>query len=373
MGDDRRHMLRALELAANAAGATSPNPMVGCVIVKDGAIVGEGWHKGAGLAHAEAEALAAAGAAAKGAVAYVTLEPCNHQGRTPPCSEALIRAGVGEIVYAMDDPNPIAAGGAARLRARGVRTRSGVCEAEARHLNRFWLHTIKSTRPYVVAKFAMSLDGKIATGSGDSKWITGVAARERAHELRRTVDAIVVGAGTVVADDPTLTARAGPQIVGRPLRVVLDSTGRTPLASAAYDRAGKGALLAATRRAEPSRLEAYRALGVDALVLNADQNGRPDLADLLAALKARGACGVLVEGGAQALGAFFDAKLVDEVWAFVAPLVVGGGKSAVDGQGAARITDSPQLFGVECERLGGDFLIRGFTRDGREAPCSPAS
>jgi diaminohydroxyphosphoribosylaminopyrimidine deaminase/5-amino-6-(5-phosphoribosylamino)uracil reductase len=369
MSDDRRHMLEALGLAAKAAGATSPNPMVGCVLVKDGAVVGRGFHKGPGQPHAEAEALGEAGAAARGAVAYVSLEPCSHFGRTPPCSDALIKAGVAEVVFAIGDPNPAASGGAARLRARGVRVRDGVCADEARRLNRFWLHALNSSRPYVVAKFAMSLDGKIATARGDSKWITGPLARERAHSLRKSVDAVIVGAGTIIADDPSLTARDGPAIVGMPLRVVMDSVGRTPLSSAVYDRAGKGALLAATRKASPSQLERYRQLGVETLVLHSDARSRPDAEELLIALKERGCSGVLVEGGAETLGSFFDRSLVDEVWAFVAPIIVGGGKAAVAGLGVDKIAGALRLNDVSVEQLGQDILMRGY----KETQCSPVS
>ncbi len=359
MGDDRPYMMLALDLARQGVGKTAPNPSVGCVLVKDGEIVGEGWHRAAGAPHAEAEALAAAGDRARGAVAYVTLEPCNHYGRTPPCAEALVKAGVSEVVFALDDPHTVAAGGEGFLRRRGVKVRSGVCEEEVRALNRFWLHRVKTGRPYVIAKFAMSLDGRIATRSGDSKWITGPEARERAHKLRAEVDAIVVGAGTVIADDPSLTARGGLDIVNRPLRIILDSAGRTPLAAAVFDRAGRGALHVTTNRAPVSRLDAYRELGADVLVLDTDHAGRPDVADLIPALGERGVCGLMVEGGAEVLGSFFDAGAVDEVWAFIAPIILGGGKSAVAGLGAERIADALKLAEIETEHLGPDLLVRG--------------
>lgn len=359
MGDDRRYMTLALELATQGAGKTAPNPTVGCILVKDGEVVGEGWHKAAGAPHAEAEALAEAGDRARGATAYVTLEPCNHHGRTPPCAAALVKAGVAEVVYAMADPHAPAAGGADYLRAHGVKVRGGVCEEEARTLNRFWLHAIEHSRPYVIAKFAMSLDGKIATQAGDSKWITGPEARERAHALRGQVDAIVVGAGTVIADDPSLTARDGLEVMNLPLRIVLDSEGRTPPAAAVFDRAGRGALLVTTRRAPAARLDVYRSLGAEVLVLNTDQNGRPDVAELVSALGERGVCGLMVEGGSEVLGAFFDARAVDEVWAFIAPVIIGGGKSAVAGRGAERVAEALALTDIEFEHLGGDLLIRG--------------
>lgn len=359
MGDDRHYMMLALELASQGCGKTAPNPAVGCVIVKDGAIVGDGWHKNAGAAHAEAEALAVAGERARGATAYVSLEPCNHHGRTPPCAEALVTAGVSEVVFAMADPHRPAAGGGDYLRSHGVKVRSGVCEDEARELNRFWIHCIATGRPYVIAKFAMSLDGKIATRLGDSKWITGPEARERAHALRGKVDAIAVGVGTVIADDPSLTARDGAEVMNRPLRVVLDSTGRTSPSAAVFDRAGRGALVVTTDRAASARLDAYRALGADVLVLAADATGRPDIADLIPALAARGVCGLMVEGGATLLGAFFDAGAVDEVWAFIAPVVIGGGTGAVAGVGVDRIAEAFALTDPACEHLGRDILVRG--------------
>lgn len=359
MGDDRRHMMRALELARQGLGKTAPNPSVGCVLVKDGEIIGEGWHRAAGAPHAEAEALAAAGDKARGAVAYVTLEPCNHHGRTPPCAEGLAKAGIAEVVYALADPHHLAAGGAAFLRRRGTKVRGGVCEEEAREINRFWLHAVKHARPYVIAKFAMSLDGRIAARSGDSKWITGPQARERAHRLRAEVDAIAVGAGTVIADDPALTARDGLDVVNRPLRIILDSIGRTPPAAAVFDRADRGALLVATARAPAARLDAYRELGAKVLVLDTDHAGRPDVADLIPALAERGICGLMVEGGAEVLGAFFDAGAVDEVWAFIAPVIIGGGKSAVSGLGPMRVADALRLTEVETEHLGPDLLVRG--------------
>lgn len=366
MGADARHMTRALELARRAEGFTAPNPMVGCVVVKDGEVVAEGWHKGAGQPHAEAEALLAAGRRAKGATLYVTLEPCNHQGRTPPCTAAILKAGVAEVVYAVPDPNPAAAGGAAMLRRRGVKVRTDVCAEKAAYLNRFWLHAQRSDRPYVIAKFAISLDGKISTRTGESQWITGPEARERAHQLRQSVDAVIVGAGTIIADDPALTARPEGREPAHPLRVVLDSGGRTKPGAKVYERAGKGALVVTTAAVAHAQLDAYRAVGADALVLSADDRGRPELRELLPELKARGCCAVMVEGGGEVLGSFFDGGLVDEVWAFIAPIVIGGGKSAVDGTGAARIAEAWSLKDVKAEMLGRDMLVCGvLAREGR--------
>jgi len=360
MTDDRTMMMRAISLAERGAGFTAPNPMVGAVVEKDGAIVGEGWHQGPGTLHAEPMALAAAGLAAKGSRVFVTLEPCNHYGRTPPCVDALLAAGVSEVIYAVADPNPVAAGGAARLAKAGVKVRAGVCEADARRLNRAWLHGLGAKRPFVAAKFAMSLDGKVATGAGDSKWITGPESRAEGHRLRQEADAILVGAGTVIADDPALTVRIPDIVPAHPLRVVIDSTGRTPPAAHVFDRIGRGAVLATTTRTPPSRRDAYRRIGVEVLALEPAHDGRVDLRELCANLKARGLLFALIEGGPELLGAAFDGGLVDEVHAFIAPVILGGaGKSAVAGRGVSRIADALALADVETLSLGADIAVRG--------------
>ena len=368
-------MRRALELAARGEGLTTPNPVVGCVVAKDGVIVGEGWHMGPGRDHAEPAALKAAGEKARGASVYVTLEPCNHFGRTPPCAQALIESGVKEVFYALADPNPLAAGGAEALEAAGIKTHHGLLEKQGRRLNRIWLHNLTSDRPYVIAKFAISLDGKIATRTGHSQWITGTAARGRGHELRRLCDAIVVGAGTVIADDPALTTRLdhGPDDYPyqdykdriQPLRVIMDTKGRTPPGAHVYDRAGAGALIATTDALKATQKARYKEHGVDVLPLPFDQNKRPDAHSLLTELKKTRDCqSVLVEGGAGVLGAFFDAGLIDEVYAFIAPILIGGaGPAPIGGLGAATIDDAIRLHDIETDYLGHDFLIHGFVRD----------
>lgn len=355
---DERFMSRALELARLGMGATAPNPMVGCVIVKNGQIVGEGWHKGAGRPHAEPEALSEAGDRARGARAYVTLEPCNHHGRTFPCTEALLKAGVSEVVYAIADPHALAAGGATRLQTGGMKVRAGVLQEEARELNRAWLHTLQAKRPYVIAKVAMSLDGRIAPRGGASKWITGALAREKGHEIRRMADAIIVGAGTVIADDPALTARLGGE-EHHPLRVVLDSTARTSPGAKVFDRAGKGALIAITAAAPAKRLDRFREHGVEPLLLAADERGRPRLDDLMAGLRDRGVATALVEGGGETLGAFLDADLIDEVWLFIAPVLIGGGVPAFAGEGAERLSDIHRFDFADPEAVGPDLFVRG--------------
>jgi len=359
---ERDLMHRASLLALEAEGFTAPNPMVGCVIVQDGEIIGEGFHRGPGQPHAEVEALRNAGESARGATVYVTLEPCNHFGRTAPCANALIEAGVDEVVYALADPNPLAAGGADTLNRAGIKTRHDASPLIAEH-NRFWLHSVTSDRPYVIAKFAMSLDGKIATSTGDSQWITGPEARKKGHHLRQMTDAIIVGAGTVIADDPSLTVRHGVDRPAHPLRVILDSNGRTSPGAKVFDRTGNGALLACTDAASKAKLDQYREMGVETLALPKDTNGRPDVGDLLLELKTRGANSVMVEGGAETLGSFFDAGLVDEVWAFIAPVVIGGdGKAPIAGLGAETLAHAFRLQDINTEQLGDDLFLRGKTR-----------
>ena len=360
MADSRQYMKRALELARLARGKTAPNPAVGCVIVKDGVIAGEGFHEAAGRPHAEINALAQAGERAGGSDVFVTLEPCNHHGATPPCVDALIAADVKTVTYAMDDPNPAATGGAGRLRAAGIAVNSGLCGDEAIFLNRAWLHRIENGRPYFIAKFAASLDGKIATRTGESQWITNAASRARAHELRREADAIIAGANTVIADDPALTARIENEDVHYPLRIVLDSMARTPPGAKVFDRAGKGALLVTTDRAPQAARQRFREHGVDVLPLRAGQNGRPDVDDLSRELFSRGLNTVMLEGGGEIIGAFFDAGLVDEVWAFLAPVFIGGpAKGPIGGGGIGALSDAFRLSGSTIEHLDGDILLRG--------------
>ncbi|MEO0612396.1 MAG: bifunctional diaminohydroxyphosphoribosylaminopyrimidine deaminase/5-amino-6-(5-phosphoribosylamino)uracil reductase RibD [Pseudomonadota bacterium] len=360
---DLTMMRRALALAGRGAGFTAPNPVVGCVIARGDQIVGEGWHRGhrwhreKGQAHAEIEALREAGDRARGGAAYVTLEPCNHTGKTPPCADALIKAGVARVVIAAQDPNPAAAGGINTLRAAGIVVETGVCEAEALAQTRAWRHQIITGRPFIVAKFAASLDGKIATRTGDSQWITGPKARKRSHDLRQLADAIIVGTGTVLSDNPALTVR-GPAHPSHPLRVIVDSTARTSPMAKVFHGPGRS-LLATTDRAPADRLAAFSAMDVDILRTPSTMHGRTDLDAVLDHLAATGVTTVMVEGGSTLLGSFFDAGLIDEVWAFLAPMVIGGGKNPFGGAGASSLSDALQLDHIETETLGRDILIRG--------------
>jgi len=358
------YMARALELAARARGRTSPNPMVGAVLVRHGQIVGEGFHPKAGEPHAEIFALCQAGDRARGATLYVNLEPCCHYGRTPPCTEALIRAGVAEVHMAMEDPNPLVRGkGRAALEAAGIRVVVGEHEAEARQLNEAFIKYITTGRPFVTAKFAMSLDGKIATSTGESRWITGRAARRRVHELRDTSDALCVGVNTVLADDPRLTTRLDKAEVRHPLRVVLDSRGRAPLSARVFDPELPGRTVVATTQAMPQgHRSALEARGVEVWVLPSDGQGRVGLPALLDCLGEHEVTSLLVEGGGSVLASFFEGRLVDKVLAFVAPLIIGGrdAPTPVGGDGALHLADALRLERMSVERVGEDVLIVGY-------------
>jgi diaminohydroxyphosphoribosylaminopyrimidine deaminase/5-amino-6-(5-phosphoribosylamino)uracil reductase len=360
---ETRYMKMALKLAARGAGWVSPNPMVGAVVVKGGKVVGRGYHRRAGLPHAEIEALQAAGEAARGADLYVTLEPCNHQGRTPPCTQAILMAGVRRVVIATRDPNPrVTGGGADFLADRGVEVAVGLLAAEARRLNEAWFHFVETGRPWVIAKAACSLDGRIATVGGESQWLTGPAARTLGHRLRHRVDAIVVGIGTVLADDPQLTARL-PRRPGRdPIRLVLDSRLRLPLAARMLHLDSEAPTwVATTNQAPQETIRALEGTGAQVLVLPGDA-GRVSLLALLEELGARQVQSLLVEGGAETLGAFFDQRLVNQFYFFYAPKILGGRKApgAVGGHGVIHLGEAHIVRDLRVRRVGGDLLLSGY-------------
>jgi diaminohydroxyphosphoribosylaminopyrimidine deaminase/5-amino-6-(5-phosphoribosylamino)uracil reductase len=340
--EDPRWMARALELARRGLGETNPNPMVGCVLVKRGRVVGEGWHRRAGGPHAEAQALRAAGGAARGATAYVTLEPCAHQGRTPPCAPALLQAGVRRVVAALRDPNPVVNGrGLASLRRAGVEVVVGVAADEAAALNERFVIAARLGRPFVMLKAAMTLDGRIATAAGESKWITAAPLRRRARALRRLHDGVAVGVGTVLADDPLLLPQPRTR---RPFhRVIFDSRLRTPLRSRLVSSAGDSPLWIVTTEAAAGR-EALEARGVRVLAAPAP-DGHVDLARALTVLRAEGLWSLMVEGGSDLLGALLAARLFDQVALFRAPLLLGGRHSrpAFGGPDPARLSDGVRL------------------------------
>jgi diaminohydroxyphosphoribosylaminopyrimidine deaminase/5-amino-6-(5-phosphoribosylamino)uracil reductase len=353
------HMREALALAARGAGTASPNPMVGAVVVADGRVVGRGYHPAPGQPHAEIFALRDAGALARGATLYTTLEPCAHTGRTGPCTEAILAAGIRRVVAAMVDPDPQVRGaGLARLREAGVETSAGIAEADARRLNEAYIKHRTTGLPFVTAKWAMTLDGRIATRTGDSRWISNEASRAHAHRLRAVTDAVLVGLGTVVRDDPALTARAGGS-PHRPRRVVLDSRLRTPPGARVLARDGAPVILATTSASTAAARRAFEGRGAEVLVCDGPGD-RVDLRGLLKALAARGVLSVLVEGGAAVHGAFLEARLVDKVLAYIAPVIAGGGVSPAAAAGVAAMADAPRLRDVMLRRFGDDVVVEGY-------------
>ena len=361
---DERHMRQALRLAARARGRTSPNPMVGAVLVRGDEVLGQGYHRRAGGAHAEVEALAQAGAASRGADLYVNLEPCNHVGRTGPCARAIIDAGVGRVVLGLRDPNPLVNGkGIRALRRAGVKVTTGVLQQECQQLNEAFVCYIARQRPLVTFKTAVTLDGKVATSSGHSRWVSGAASRRASHRMRDTLDAICVGVGTVLADDPQLTCRQ--RRGGRdPVRVVVDSRLRTPPTArivAAAARSPAPTLIVTTEGAAARRQRALERAGAQVLRVPADGGRHVDLPALLTALAQREVTSLLLEGGPRLAGAFFAAQAVDRVVAYVAPKLLGDprGMSAVAGAPVASMDQATQLADVTVRRVGRDVMISG--------------
>lgn len=364
MEQDELFMERALLLAERGRGTTSPNPMVGAVVVKDGVIVGEGWHERAGEPHAEVHALRAAGERAQGGTIYVTLEPCSHWGRTGPCADAIIRAGIKEVVMAVQDPNPKVAGqGAQRLREAGILVREGVLEDKARRLNEIFFHWITLQRPFCVAKYAMTMDGKIATITGESKWISSEASRRCVQHLRHELDGILVGVDTVIADDPALTCRlpGGRQ----PLRIVLDSHGRMPLNAHVVSVADANTLIATTD-AGVGKLSAMFSdrPHVSVVALPVDEQNRVSLPALLTHLGGEKITSLLIEGGAGVLGSFFADQLVDKLQVYLAPLIVGGKLSPgpVGGAGVAALALAQRFSIADCRTVDADLLITAYPK-----------
>jgi len=359
------YMEQALSLARLALGQASPNPAVGAVVVKAGVVIGQGYTQPPGSHHAEVLALKQAGEEARGGVMYVTLEPCCHYGRTPPCTRAITSAGISEVHMAMLDPNPmILRRGKDELEREGIKTYLGEHEEEAKEINEAYAKFITTGIPFVTAKFAISLDGKIATRKGDSRWISGSEAKKYVHNLRYTTDAIMAGVNTVLADDPHLTTRCcggrGGTARKQPLRVIVDGEGRTPLTARVFKQPGK-TLLALGRRATPEETAAFTQVGAEILELPTAE-GLVDLEGLLVALGEQEITSVLVEGGGILFGSLFDRGLVDKVIAFIAPIIIGGAeaRTAVAGKGVDRVADSFRLERVRVERLGDDLAVSGY-------------
>lgn len=350
---DEVFMREALQLAKKGRGFVNPNPMVGAVIVKHGRIVGRGYHKRFGSSHAEVEALHHAGKRARGATLYVNLEPCCHFGKTPPCTDAIIHAKIRRVVSATRDPNRVARGGADMLRRVGIEVSVGVMEKSARDLNEAFFTFYEKRRPFIALKFAASLDGKLATASGDSKWITNEKARAYARSLRGEYQAVLVGINTVLKDDPHLGARqAG---MRDPLRIIVDSKLRVPLHSKVLR--DLNVLVVTTARASKRKKRMLERQGVSIHVMS---GSRTSIKQLLTVLREKKIISVLVEGGGEILGSFIDAKLADKVYAFYAPMLIGGAQSRmISGRGANTLADSSRFEKISIERFGDDVLLIG--------------
>ncbi|MTI79818.1 MAG: bifunctional diaminohydroxyphosphoribosylaminopyrimidine deaminase/5-amino-6-(5-phosphoribosylamino)uracil reductase RibD [Firmicutes bacterium] len=362
MYKDQYYMKEALQLAAKAEGYTSPNPMVGAVVVKDGRIVGCGYHQKAGTPHAEVHALKDAGVKAEGATIYVTLEPCCHYGRTPPCTEAIKNAGVNRVVVAITDPNPLVAGkGLNVLKEAGIEVTSGVLASEATKLNEVFIKYITTKMPFVVLKAAVSLDGKIATVGGESQWITGPESRLYAHRLRHKYDGILVGINTILDDDPSLTTRLPEGDGVDPVRIVLDSKCRTPVNAKIINQSSKAkTIIAVTEAADKNKITALKKAGVEVLVIN-DQEGMVNLDQLLRRLGEMQITSLLVEGGSGVHGSFLTAGVIDKVYWFIAPMLIGGrdAPGAVAGSGIKELTAAVRLNQPRVNRFGADICIEG--------------
>ena len=359
---DENFMREALRIAKNAEGRTSPNPLVGAVIVKDGKIIAEGWHRKAGTPHAEIHALKMAGDLAKDATLYVTLEPCSHVGRTPPCAKAIINAGIKKVVAAMGDPNPKVAGrGFEILKNAGIEVEVGLLQDEARKLNEVFLKWITKKLPFVTMKFASSLDGKIATTIGESQWISCEESRKFTHHLRDLNDAILVGFGTILADNPSLTTRL---VEGKnPVRVIVDSNARTPLDSKVVMDKSAQTIIAVSKKAPPEKIADLENRGVEVIV--AGDKERVDLKILMKKLAKREITSVLVEGGGTIHFSMLSAGLVDKIYAFIAPKIIGGLNSlpAVAGLGFKKLSDAVELENFTAEKVGEDILLSGYVKE----------
>lgn len=358
---DHLHLARAVDLARRGIGRVTPNPNVGAVVVRDDVVVGEGWHEEYGGPHAEVNALRAAGEAARGATLYVSLEPCAHHGKTPPCTEAIVEAGIARVVVASDDPSEKASGrGLGNLRDEGIDVvvADGEIATRARLDNQAFRKHARTGRPWVLFKSAMTLDGKVATPTGDSKWISSETSRHLAHRWRAAVDAVAVGVGTAIADDPQLTARID-GVARQPRRIVFDSTARLPLDSQLLGAAREVPLtVVVSRAANRNDLHALEAAGAEVIIASG-QHEPARVRSALAQLGDQGISAILLEGGPHLAGAFFDAGEIDEVRLFLAPLLVGGraARDPLEGQGVEKIAEATRALTMTSEPIGGDILV----------------
>lgn len=365
MIEHERFMKRALELAERGLGSTSPNPAVGCVIVNGGGIVGEGWHEYAGGPHAEVNALKAAGKAAYGADMYVTLEPCNIHGKTPPCTKAIIEAGINRVIVAAGDPNPAVNGaGITDLRAAGLKVETGVLASISEKMNEAYNKHIVSGLPFVTMKVAMSADGRIATKTGSSRWITGEAARRRVHLLRSRSDAVLTGIGTVIADNPRLDARLDGAPVHQPVRVIVDGQGRIPEDAVVVTSAKETpTIIATTDMMSLDKSQKLSDAGAEVVIV-AKTDGRIDIEKLLAELGARGICSILLEAGSALSSAFITERLPDKYIFFMAPKLIGGDAALgfYGGRGIEDISEAVALDFGEIEKVGEDIMIEAYPK-----------
>lgn len=361
---DAEHMTLALALAEKGAGFVSPNPMVGAVVVKDGQVVGKGFHQAVGKAHAEVNALNDAGEKAVGATLYVTLEPCNHTGRTPPCTEKILRSGIKKVVVAMSDPNPhVTGGGNERLAAEGIEVVTGVCEARAAKLNECFIKFIRTGLPFVVLKCASTLDGRIATRTGDARWVTGPASRAFVHRLRHALDAILVGVGTVTADDPRLTTRLEKETGRDPIRIILDSSLRIPETSRVLQPVSDSDTIIVCGSDTPhekiDRLTRHKGVRVMKAPL---KQGKIDLYALMPLLGQAGITSLLVEGGARVMASALESRIADKIMFFYAPKILGGddGVPVCRGPGPEKMADCVSVRDIEVHRFGEDVMLEGY-------------
>ena len=361
--DDQKFMLAALDLAAHGIGTTTPNPMVGAVVVKDGKIIGQGYHAAPGMAHAEVNAIDDAGASARDAILYVTLEPCNHTGRTPPCTEKILSAGIRRVVVAMRDPNPhVKGGGNEYLKHRGVEVVTGVCEALARKLNEAYIKFVQTQKPFVTVKCAATLDGRLATRTGDSKWISGDASRAYVHRLRHAVDAIMVGVETVKRDDPSLTTRINGEMGKDPKRIVLDTRLSIPENAKILRLDSQAGTFIISGESIPQdkrrRIEGH---GAKVVPFRLGDRG-VDLPALIRELGTWGVMHLLIEGGGRVIASALEAGIVDKFIIFLAPKILGGddGVPVCRGPGPERMSDSIALDSIDVRRFDDDVMIEGY-------------
>lgn len=361
---DTKYMKRALELAEKGMGYTNPNPLVGAVIVKDGRIIGEGYHQVYGSHHAEVNAFKNAVEDVRGATMYVTLEPCSHYGKTPPCANAIVEKGIKKVVIGLTDPNPLVAGkGIKILQDNGIEVVTGVLEEAGKKLNEIFLKYITTKLPFCIMKTAMTLDGKIASRTGDSRWVTGELSRKYVHQLRHRVAGIMVGIGTVLADDPMLTTRLEHGKGSDPVRIIVDSSAGIPLEARVLNpESDAGTIIAVTEKAPKDKLKALEEKGAE-IIAAPLKNERVDLTYLMRALGERKIDSVLLEGGSELNYAALEAGIVDKVNAFIAPKIIGGSgaKTPVGGEGKAYMRDSILLNRINVQRFGDDIMIEGYT------------